>query len=123
MSPNEVPQNNKRARSDSESEEATRPSKKSKMSSRMSILREQVTCPVCLDVPRFSGFFTCPNGHLVCESCYNYLMVDEIDEEKTCPTCRSKFGMSVQGREGLSGPPPRSKIADAILEILEIDCR
>ncbi len=34
---------------------------------KVSGLRAEVTCPVCLEVPRHGGLFQCPKGHLICE--------------------------------------------------------
>ncbi len=90
---------------------------------RMSVLRQKVTCPVCLDIPRRCGLVTCPNGHLLCETCYDRLRISERTGRKSCPTCRSRFGMSFEGSEGLYGLPPRSSVAQAILDVVRIKCR
>ena len=55
------------------------------------ILRKQVQCPVCLDVPRKGPIFACPNGHIVCQSC----------KRGKCPICRVKAHYVANG--GLGG--------------------
>jgi hypothetical protein len=44
-------------------------------------LRDQVECPVCLEVPTVGPIHVCPNGHFVCSKC----------KEANCPTCRSRM--------------------------------
>jgi len=66
-------------------------------------LREQVECPVCLDVPMPGPVSVCPNGHLVCAQCKT--------RTKTCPTCRAKM----QGG--------RSLLAETVVENLEHKCK
>ena len=45
-------------------------------------LRDQVECPVCLEVPTSGPVHVCPNGHFVCSKC----------KGANCPTCRSRMG-------------------------------
>jgi len=49
---------------------------------KVSDLKKQVECPVCLEVPRKAPVFSCRNGHLVCQKC----------KRKSCPTCRVAMG-------------------------------
>jgi len=41
-------------------------------------LREQLECPVCMEVPTSGPLHVCPNGHFVCATC----------KQEECPTCR-----------------------------------
>merc|ERR1719318_1363201 len=41
-------------------------------------LKENVECPVCMEIPRAGPMFVCPNGHFVCKKC----------KTGSCPTCR-----------------------------------
>jgi len=45
-------------------------------------MKENLECPVCLEVPRSGPVFVCPNGHFVCEKC----------KTGSCPTCRGEMG-------------------------------
>ena len=47
-------------------------------------LEDRVRCPVCLELPTFSPVFSCPNGHLVCASCYP-------GSQSNCFLCRTKM--------------------------------
>lgn len=46
-----------------------------------SLLRTNLECPVCLEVPTSGPIAACPNGHLVCSKC----------KQNLCPTCRVKM--------------------------------
>jgi len=45
-------------------------------------LKENVECPVCMEIPRAGPMFVCPNGHFVCKKC----------KTGSCPTCRVAMG-------------------------------
>lgn len=47
-------------------------------------LEDRVRCPVCLELPTSSPVFSCPNGHLVCASCYP-------GSQSNCFLCRTKM--------------------------------
>ena len=64
-------------------------------------LREQVECPVCMEVPTSGPIHVCPNGHFVCSKC----------KQANCPTCRSKM---------LSG---KSLLAVTVIENIEHKCK
>ena len=51
-------------------------------------LKEQVTCPVCLDVFKQPKILACT--HAFCMNCINHLPVDLVDGDYKiyCPTCR-----------------------------------
>jgi len=46
-------------------------------------LEDELTCPVCLMVPRSSPVHQCPAGHIVCGTCFADL------DPANCPTCRA----------------------------------
>jgi len=54
------------------------------------LLKDQVECPVCLEVPRELPVAICPNGHVVCKTCKRNL----------CPKCRAVMG---NGKSLLAG--------------------
>ena len=54
------------------------------------LLKDQVECPVCLEVPRELPVAICPNGHVVCKSC----------KRNSCPKCRAVMG---SGKSLLAG--------------------
>jgi len=45
-------------------------------------LKENLECPVCMDIPRSGPMPVCPNGHFVCKNC----------KTGSCPTCRVDMG-------------------------------
>jgi len=45
-------------------------------------LKENLECPVCMEIPRSGPVFACPNGHFVCKKC----------KSGSCPTCRVEMG-------------------------------
>ena len=45
-------------------------------------IKENLECPVCLEIPRSGPVFVCPNGHFVCKKC----------KTGSCPTCRGEMG-------------------------------
>eukprot|EP00092_Neocalanus_flemingeri_P035724 GFUD01038895.1.p1 GENE.GFUD01038895.1~~GFUD01038895.1.p1 ORF type:complete len:376 (-),score=88.15 GFUD01038895.1:23-1123(-) len=65
------------------------------------ICREQVECPVCLEVPTSGPVHVCPRGHLVCSTC----------KGASCPTCRTSM---------LGG---KSLLAVTVMENIEHECR
>ncbi len=66
--------------------------------------RDDLVCPVCLDVQRDCKIFQCQNGHLICETCYDGLY--------ECPVCREK----------LAKPGPRCLFAEKAIAALPIPC-
>jgi len=47
-------------------------------------LKEHLECPVCLELPKSSPIYQCPNGHIVCNICHKKLHF--------CPQCREPLG-------------------------------
>jgi len=45
-------------------------------------LKENLECPVCMEIPRAGPMFVCPNGHFACKKC----------KLGSCPTCRVDMG-------------------------------
>ena len=43
-------------------------------------IKEELECPVCLDVPESLPIYQCLHGHIICNSCYPKL--------NNCPVCR-----------------------------------
>ena len=43
-------------------------------------LKEDLECPVCLDVPKSLPIYQCSQGHIICNFCY--------PKVNTCPVCR-----------------------------------
>jgi len=68
---------------------------------KVSDLKKQVECPVCLEVPRKAPVFSCRNGHLVCQKC----------KRKSCPTCRVAMGEN------------KSLLAIAVIEKIPHECK
>ena len=68
------------------------------------LLEERVKCPVCLEVPTSGPMYSCSNGHLVCESCYQGTNSD-------CSMCRTRMFKNV------------SLLAKTVLENIEHRCR
>eukprot|EP00092_Neocalanus_flemingeri_P040014 GFUD01043583.1.p1 GENE.GFUD01043583.1~~GFUD01043583.1.p1 ORF type:complete len:449 (+),score=123.52 GFUD01043583.1:83-1429(+) len=66
-----------------------------------STLRDEIECPVCLEVPTSGPVHVCPNGHFVCSKC----------KDSHCPTCRVKM---------FSG---KSLLAVKVIENVEHACR
>eukprot|EP00092_Neocalanus_flemingeri_P040019 GFUD01043588.1.p1 GENE.GFUD01043588.1~~GFUD01043588.1.p1 ORF type:complete len:454 (-),score=131.43 GFUD01043588.1:46-1407(-) len=66
-----------------------------------STLRDEVDCPVCLEVPTCGPVLVCPNGHFVCSKC----------KDSHCPTCRVRL---------FSG---KSLLAVKVIENVEHACR
>jgi len=64
-------------------------------------LKDNVECPVCLEIPWTGPVPVCPNGHLVCREC----------KRATCPTCRVQMGNG------------QSLLAVTILENIDHKCR
>ncbi len=79
----------------------------------MEELEEEVTCPVCLTVPREGGLVPCPNSHLVCEACFANL------RSKSCPECRAEY----RNPAGRGGKPQRSRLAQRVLERMTRKCK
>jgi len=74
---------------------------KNKFMTVTSKLRDQIECPVCLEVPTSGPVFCCPNGHFVCSKC----------KDTNCPTCRSKM---------FNG---KSLLAVTVIENIEHKCK
>ncbi|KAK3750479.1 hypothetical protein QZH41_018121 [Actinostola sp. cb2023] len=55
-------------------------------------LNDILSCNVCLALP-CKAIFQCPNGHLMCSSCFTHLLADARlkDEQATCPNCRTEI--------------------------------
>jgi len=68
---------------------------------KVSDLKKQVECPVCLEVPRKAPVYSCRNGHLVCQKC----------KRKSCPTCRVAMGEN------------KSLLAIAVIEKIPHECK
>jgi hypothetical protein len=49
--------------------------------------RQEFTCPVCLELPRQEPVPCCPNGHIICSICLDYLPKNK----RLCPTCNKKL--------------------------------
>ena len=64
-------------------------------------LKQQIECPVCLQVPRKGPVYSCPNGHLVCQEC----------KKDSCPMCRAAMGDNT------------SLLAIAVIERIRHDCK
>jgi len=67
------------------------------------VLRERVECPVCMDLPTSGPLHSCPNGHLVCSSCYP-------GPASPCPSCRATMGAT------------RSLLAVTVIEAIQHPC-
>ena len=76
-------------------------------------LRDEVTCPVCLEIPRSGGLLPCPNSHLICVDCF-----DRLRRRKVCPECRTAYMVP----QGMSKPRP-SPLADKLLDQMTFQCR
>jgi len=72
-----------------------------KYSAWSSNLRDQLECPVCMEVPTSGPVHVCPNGHSVCSSC----------KTADCPTCRTKM---------FNG---KSLLAQTVIENIEHKCK
>ena len=70
----------------------------------VSCLEERVNCPVCLDVPTSGNIYSCPEGHLICASCYQ-------GSNSLCPLCRTRMGKNV------------SLLASTVIENIEHACK
>jgi len=68
---------------------------------KVNTLKNQIECPVCLEVPRKGPVFACPNGHLVCQRC----------KQDTCPTCMEDVGDN------------KSLVALSVIENILHDCK
>ena len=55
-------------------------------------LTEGLECPVCWEVPTEGVLNSCPNGHLVCESCHQSMTQSA---NALCPSCRIPIGNSI----------------------------
>ena len=67
-------------------------------------VEERVECPVCLEVPTAGPLHTCPNGHIICHSCFQGPASD-------CPVCRARMGSGI------------SLLGAAVIETIEHSCR
>jgi len=64
-------------------------------------LKENVECPVCMEIPRSGPIFLCPNGHFVCKKC----------KTGSCPTCRIDMGIG------------KSLLAITVIENIDHKCK
>jgi len=64
-------------------------------------LKGKVECPVCLEIPRSSPAYVCPNGHIICNKC----------KKDSCPTCRVAMGAG------------KSLLAVTIIENVDHKCK
>jgi len=64
-------------------------------------LKENVECPVCMEIPRAGPMFVCPNGHFVCKKC----------KTGSCPTCRVAMGAG------------KSLLAITVIENIDHKCK
>ena len=64
-------------------------------------LKGKIECPVCLEIPRSSPAYVCPNGHFVCSKC----------KTDSCPTCRVAMGTG------------KSLLAVTIIENVDHKCK
>jgi len=66
-------------------------------------LRESVTCPVCLSVPKEPPVFNCSRGHIICQPCSRTLRCPT-----RCPTCRiavDRWGESLLAKRIIENIP------------------
>ena len=70
----------------------------------VSCLEERVNCPVCLEVPTSGAIYSCPEGHLICATCYQ-------GSNSLCPCCRTRMGKNV------------SLLASTVIENIEHACK
>jgi len=66
-----------------------------------SLLRDNIECPVCMEVPSSGPVPECPNGHIICAKC----------KRTDCPSCRIRLG------DG------KSLLAVTVLENIEHACK
>jgi len=64
-------------------------------------LKENLECPVCMEIPRAGPMFVCPNGHFVCKKC----------KTGSCPTCRVAMGAG------------KSLLAITVIENIDHKCK
>ena len=53
-----------------------------------SCLKEQVRCKACLKVPISAPIYNCPEGHIICSSCYK-------GARSECPSCHKLVGCTL----------------------------
>ena len=56
------------------------PNSKDKTQDSFELIKEDLECPVCRDVPKSLPIYQCRQGHIICNSCYPKL--------NNCPVCR-----------------------------------
>ena len=56
------------------------PNSKDKTQDSFELIKEDLECPVCRDVPKSLPIYQCLQGHIICNSCYPKL--------NNCPVCR-----------------------------------
>lgn len=66
-------------------------------------LEEEISCPICFEIP-IGQVFQCKNGHTICEACCATL--------RQCPECRVSYG---DGKI-------RNRALEALLNKLSLDC-
>ena len=67
-------------------------------------LEERIKCPVCLVVPTLGPVYSCPQGHLVCSTCYQ-------GPNSNCPICRTRMAKTI------------SLLATTVIENIEHSCK
>ena len=67
-------------------------------------LEERIKCPVCLEVPTSGPVYSCPQGHLVCSTCYQ-------GPNSNCPICRTRMAKTI------------SLLATTVIENIEHRCK
>ena len=67
-------------------------------------LEGRVKCPVCLEVPTSGPIYSCPQGHLVCSTCFQ-------GPDSNCPLCRTRMSKTI------------SLLATTVIENIEHSCK
>ncbi len=77
-------------------------------------VKNELTCPVCLDVPRVGHLFQCRNGHLICQEDYQKILLQfETAAGAKCPECMTHYGAD----------PIRNRFAEKMLDLVKMPCR
>ena len=76
-------------RDDEEDEEEEEEHEEAAASRALAVVREELTCPVCVEVFRDPIALRC--GHALCRSCCRSLLVGSYPRRAVCPICRRKF--------------------------------
>ena len=56
-----------------------------------SILKKELQCPVCDEIPNSLPISCCPSGHILCKVCKTKIVSGRFGD-KPCPVCRSPLG-------------------------------